>query len=332
MKIVFVVGASRSGTTMLNRILGQHSEILALNELHYFGNLWVTTQNTPQASPSELKKIAAILLARHYRDFWSGQPNNEEKNAASEIVDHLEDKHRNGKDLYFAILERISQENNISIVSEQTPRYIFHAQQLLNYYPNAYIIQLIRDPRAVLASQKGRWRRKFYGGSNTPWSEIVRVWVNYHPITMCKLWKKAANIGISLTDHNRFMTVRFENIVNDPQMYISNICDFLNLEYNPKMLNISKSGSSNRANIDDTVGISPDVIDAWKNKLNPGEIALCEQITESLMKQFNYPAVTSKPPIISLLLSFALFPIHLIGVALTNPHRAWIQLRTYMNK
>ncbi len=38
--LVFVAGASRSGTTMLNRILGQHPSICAMNELHYFGDLF----------------------------------------------------------------------------------------------------------------------------------------------------------------------------------------------------------------------------------------------------------------------------------------------------
>ena len=37
--LVFIVGASRSGTTMLNRILGNHRAVAGLNELHYFGEL-----------------------------------------------------------------------------------------------------------------------------------------------------------------------------------------------------------------------------------------------------------------------------------------------------
>lgn len=33
--VIFIVGSSRSGTTMLNRMLGQNDNVEALNELHY---------------------------------------------------------------------------------------------------------------------------------------------------------------------------------------------------------------------------------------------------------------------------------------------------------
>ena len=36
---VFIVGNSRSGTTMMSRVFGNHSETHAFNELHFFGNL-----------------------------------------------------------------------------------------------------------------------------------------------------------------------------------------------------------------------------------------------------------------------------------------------------
>ena len=36
---VFIVGNSRSGTTMMSRVFGNHPEIHAFNELHFFGNL-----------------------------------------------------------------------------------------------------------------------------------------------------------------------------------------------------------------------------------------------------------------------------------------------------
>ena len=48
--LVFVTGASRSGTTMLARMLGAHSAISAFNELHYFGSLWDPYESSRQFS------------------------------------------------------------------------------------------------------------------------------------------------------------------------------------------------------------------------------------------------------------------------------------------
>ena len=39
-KQIFIVGNSRSGTTMLGRILNNHSEVFTFKELHFFYTLW----------------------------------------------------------------------------------------------------------------------------------------------------------------------------------------------------------------------------------------------------------------------------------------------------
>ena len=70
MKMIFIVGASRSGTTMLNRVLGNHSQIAALNELHYFGDLWQPGLGHTSLPKNELKRIASTLLHRHNHGIW----------------------------------------------------------------------------------------------------------------------------------------------------------------------------------------------------------------------------------------------------------------------
>ena len=40
MKTIFIVGNSRSGTTMMGRILGNHQDIYTFHELHFFEELW----------------------------------------------------------------------------------------------------------------------------------------------------------------------------------------------------------------------------------------------------------------------------------------------------
>lgn len=63
-KIIFIVGASRSGTTMLNRVLGNHPRVAGLNELHYFGDLWSVDDGASRLELATLERIAAELLRR----------------------------------------------------------------------------------------------------------------------------------------------------------------------------------------------------------------------------------------------------------------------------
>ena len=53
-KQIFIVGSSRSGTTMMGRILANHSDIFAFKELHFFGTIWTNNSNQEL---NELEKI-----------------------------------------------------------------------------------------------------------------------------------------------------------------------------------------------------------------------------------------------------------------------------------
>ena len=56
-KSIFIVGSSRSGTTMLSRMLGSHSQIHAFEELHFFNLL-----NTKDQSAKSLIKVLNRLF------------------------------------------------------------------------------------------------------------------------------------------------------------------------------------------------------------------------------------------------------------------------------
>ena len=316
---------------MLNRVLGNHSQVIALNELHYFGDIWKPGAGV-SLSTKELEGMAAQLIARYYRGIWGGLFTDEDRKQAIEIVSKLRPEQKNGWAIFSAVMEWISEVQGKNCISEQTPRNIFYASALLDNYPDSYVVQMVRDPRAVLASQKGRWRRKWLGGDNIPWLEIVRVRANYHPITMCKLWKKAIHASIALSEHPRFTALCFESLVASPEKELVELCSFLGLSYEPDMDNVPLVGSSNKKNHDNRKGISSDVLDTWKNKLSSGEIALCEYICRNEMAYYGYKPVTNNIPLISVLMNLIFFPVHLVGVVITNPKRAMIQLRAYLRK
>ncbi|MFK5951350.1 MAG: sulfotransferase [Methylococcales bacterium] len=327
MKMIFIVGASRSGTTMLNRVLGNHSQITALNELHYFGDLWQPKLKQTRLPISKVKQIATNLLTRHHHGIWGKSPNNRDEKIAEKIIENLADSQLNGTELFYVIMKWIANDNNCDIVTEQTPGNIFYAKELLDTYEQSSVIQLIRDPRAVLSSQKNRWKRKWLGGANTPWAEIIRVWINYHPITTTKLWTKSVNAGQHLSSHPRYLSVRFEDIVEDPRKEIKKICDFLNIDYQEKMENVPQVGSSMKNNQESKNGISASSLNSWKTTLTSGEIALCERLSKPYMRKYDYLPVSDKVPFLSTAFYLFTFPLHLIGVALINPRKVWLKLK-----
>lgn len=56
--ILFIVGNSRSGTTMLGRILGNHSQVYTFGELHFFEQM--VQENTLAVQCSHDKLTASL--------------------------------------------------------------------------------------------------------------------------------------------------------------------------------------------------------------------------------------------------------------------------------
>ena len=61
-KQIFVVGNSRSGTTMMGRILDNHSDIFTFKELHFFGQLWSSEDQSKVLSQKQAVELCSRLL------------------------------------------------------------------------------------------------------------------------------------------------------------------------------------------------------------------------------------------------------------------------------
>ena len=329
--LIFVTGASRSGTTMLARMLGSHAAIRTFDELHYFGALW-DPQGAPVPLPvNELARLAAILVARHRRGLWCGTPSAEERSWAETLVAALPAEDGNAAGLFAAVMRTLAADDGKTTGCEQTPRNIFYAKRLLELYPSARIVHIVRDPRAVLASQKNRWKLRQMGAEHLPRSEMLRNWVNYHPYTMSKLWAKATQEAHNLSGHPRVLVIRFEDLAAEPEARMRTMCEFLGIDYEPAMLDVPRWGSSNVKHSSESKGVAKEVVGKWRESLTTAEALICEPTTRQMMAAFDYaPEFLDRPGFAATLPSWLLYPLHAAGVVALNPGRAWVQVRALL--
>jgi len=327
-EIVFVTGASRSGTSMLARLLGAHSKIHAPHELHYFGELCDVRESQQRLPELALLDLVATLLGRQARGLWEGRPTVAEHETARRIIDNIAAEDRTAAKAFSATLRAMAENEGKSIVCEQTPRNIFYAEQLLQWYPAARVIHIIRDPRGVLASQKNRWKLRQLGARHLPLHEMLRNWVNYHPITMTRLWIKATEAALRLSSHERVLVIRFEDLAADPEAGARQISDFIGVKFERPMLDLPRWGSSNLTHSSDEKGISQQVGEEWRRSLPAAHALVCERMAGSLMTRLGYSAEYDRKlnPIV-MLPSLLAYPLHAAAVVLFNPGRAWIQFQ-----
>jgi len=173
-----------------------------------------------------------------------------------------------------------------------------------------------------------------HGATHLPVSEMVRNRVNYHPVTMGKLWVRANEEALRLADHPRFTVVRFEDLATAPEQETARLCVFLGLEFQPPMLlDLPQWGSSNADHTSAQRGISKEAVDRWSSVLSSGEALICEKVTADLMGRFGYTArVLGESSGLRAIPSLLAYPFHVLGVVALNPKRAWTQLRALRSR
>jgi hypothetical protein len=320
-RLIFVVGNSRSGTTLLGKILGLNPNIFTFEELHFFENLWTSEEQDLVFSEERAEQLAARLLCIQENDYVNQNNFQDFSVEAREIISQVSKNKLNSLEIFKTFLQYVVSKNNKIIPCEQTPRNVFYISEILESYPESRIINMIRDPRDVLLSQKYKWRLRFLGAKNIPYHEAFRSWCNYHPITISKLWNASINAANKFEHHPRFCTVRFEDLVTNPENTMQEICNFVEIDFQKEMLKVSQN-SSHKKRTQELKGIDPNATGRWKGGgLSDNEIFLCQQIARDNMNIHNYSSLSIKPIILSLYLSYFSFPVKLLLSLMLNLNR-----------
>ena len=286
--MIFVVGNSRSGTTMLGRVLGLHGEVHTFGELHFLEQLVGTeafAANRPWPRQTA-QRIVERLLTRARDGFFAPFSAGRYQSDARSIL--AQAPSLGPRDLYAVFLRSEAQRAGRRIPCEQTPRYLFSARELLRAYPEARVINMIRDPRDVLVSQRSKWKRRFLGGRSIPMREAIRAWCNYHPWLVSRLWVSCAEYAASI-EEARFISIRFEDLLCHPEREVRRLCNFIGIAFENDMLNAPQVGSSTGRDAPDKTGLNTDRVGGWrKSGISDGARLTCEWVCHDRMRASGY--------------------------------------------
>ncbi|GIW73580.1 MAG: hypothetical protein KatS3mg103_0102 [Phycisphaerales bacterium] len=155
---------------------------------------------------------------------------------------------------------------------EKTPRHVFRIDDILGAFPDAQVVCMVRDPRAVVASYRD-WKNqggfdfeKDPGHKQTLEADHQRARRSYHPVIIASLWNGA--MRSALAAHERFggqrvRLERFEDLVSDPQAGMGDLLAWLGLPFDPAVLHMPMSNSSYER-FTEGQGVSKQPIDRWK--------------------------------------------------------------------
>jgi len=230
---------------MMLRILNNHQQLMVLNELHFFEQLWSPQDKGKLIAADEAKLIAAKLVMIQRKGYNTGFTDyTQYYHEADEVLATINKNELTAEAVFNAMAKREIALNNKQIVCEKTPQNVFYIKEIFELYPNAKIVNMVRDPRAILLSQKNKWNRKNLGGWYITRRESIRLQINYHPITLSKLWNAAINAANLFKSDKRLISVRFEDLLDHPEQTIRTICKHIDVDFDPNMMNITQESSS----------------------------------------------------------------------------------------
>jgi len=306
---------------MMRRVLGNHPEVHMLEELHFFEQLWSSADKTKTISIPEATLLASKLLFIQRDGYLSSMDTEKYKAEAADIATKA------GTPLYphevlKAFLFYETHHHNRTIPCEKTPQDVFYIAEILELFPSAKVINMVRDPRGVMLSQKRKWQRRKMGAGFMTKKEQRRLKINYHPITISKLWNASIRAALKFKNEPRVHHMIFENLVNDSENEIKKLCAFIGIDFNNEMMMIPQVGSSNEADKPDEFGIKTERAGNWeKGGLNKGEIYFCQSICGDYMQQYGYEVKKVNPGVLYPAYYYISFPVKIFLALLFNLHR-----------
>jgi hypothetical protein len=225
-----VVGATRSGTTLLRLRLDAHPEIAIPSETHFIPEL-IRAREKHGATPDRM--IELLTSHRRWGDFHI---------EASELQARWEQL---GDGLtgpeavrtFFRIYGE--KQGGPPRWGDKTPGYVKQMREIQEYLPEARFIHLIRDGRDVALSQAERSLDE----EAPSIAEVAERWQ--------RRIRSAREQAVEL---NHYLEVRYEDLVADPEATLRRICEEIELPFDPAMLDYHRRAAGRLSEMDRDLG------------------------------------------------------------------------------
>jgi hypothetical protein len=268
----FIVGSSRSGSTLLRLMLASHSRIAIPSETWYLTALIEKFPFDRLLQENEITDAIAVMTS-HYT--WPDMGLD-----AAELRRRVADL--SGvrlRDLVEIVYRWHMEVEGKSRWGDKTPAYIEIVPPLAAMFGDAKFIHLIRDGRDVAKS----FQRQGWHG---PWMHgYTREWLRAAELDM-KLSKTVLN--------ERILRVLYEDLVLYPEATLRRICAFIDESFEAQMLQwhakVADAIPVREKRFHSGLGkdMSPSDVSRWKREMTSREIFVAEALIGARLSHFGY--------------------------------------------
>lgn len=280
---IFIVGAPRSGTTMLQYRLRNHPRIsFPTGESHFFIPLY--RDQAKYGDLSQLANIRTVLQAMYKQS--RGFLETDLQGMKFDIDTLALELHADGRHSMPAIIsglfEKNAQGEGKVRWGDKTPYYVMHLPILLEWFPDAQIVHLVRDGRDVTLSLFGR--QHDFSVYNAYFA--AEYWESYV--------EKGRALGRQLQS-SQYLELRYEDLLDQPDSTMKTLCDFLGEEYSAELFDVEAVDDPGKTPLVHKP-LQADNAEKWRRRMSANQIRAFESVSGKTLREFGYELATSATP------------------------------------
>lgn len=199
-----------------------------------------------------------------------------------EIFEAIRAQKRSVHRILWEMLLRAGEQESATIVMDKSLDSVHYAEELLDLYPDMLFLNVVRDPRAQVASMN---------------RAIIH---DYDSCLNALTWRDAHLCARRLVERHpeRVLTIRFEDFLQDQEALLRQVCAFFGIEFLPQMLDVENSHEAQNISRlsalweNNCKAPMMEIKDKFMRQLSMQEIEVIETITREFMDLYGYETIT----------------------------------------
>jgi hypothetical protein len=285
--VPFIVGVTRSGTTLLRLMLDAHPDLAIPPETHFVPSLIKTTRKKGITCE---EAHGVVTGHRQWGDFNLDSGELLRRYCALDTIDP--------ETTIRAFFELYAEREGKPRWGDKTPNYIKRMQQIERWIPEARFIHMVRDGRDAALSRFKRVLKE-----PPPMETVAERWV-----------RKIEGARADGAELGHYMEVQYEELVRDTETQLRRVADFLELPWSDLMLRYYENAEERLAEMHrDLPGEGdkplrpadhrkeahvltskppdPSRLARWKEDMAPADIAAFESVAAPLLTELGYEVI-----------------------------------------
>ncbi|MFE0527725.1 sulfotransferase [Micromonospora parva] len=298
MKVIYITGWLRSGSTILGNVLNELPGVLHAGELHYLWKNGLLDSGTNSLCGCGEQIRQCTLWSSVIATFGDAEPTKLARQMMSAQQAGLRTRHTRARlagtpahvtqvlDRTVAVYRELARRGAERAVVDSS-KYPAEAAALLRRSDvDARVLHIVRDPRATTYSYQ---RGKRYIEPMSP-AQSTANWVGFN----------VASEYVGRAAAGRYLRIRHEDLTRQPREVLADVLRFAGLDDEPPVTEEGKvtlgtnhtvTGNPDRLG-QGTVLIRPD--DRWRTELPPLPTATTTALALPLLRRYGYPTLARK--------------------------------------